>query len=1052
MNPAAFSVRRPVFTSMVALIVIIIGAASFIRLPIDLMPDITYPTLSIRTTYSDAAPEVIEELIAKPIEEAVAAVPGVEEVTSVSAEGAVDVRVSFSWGTNLDAAASDVRDRLDRVVPHLPDEADRPTLRKYDLASFPVLLLGAAADLDPIQLRRIIDDQVVYRFERIPGVAAVNINGGRDREIQVRLKADKVQALGLQLDKILERVRAGNVTLPGGVIDQGPLSLAVRTKGEYISLDDLAETAIAVRQGAIVRLKDVADLVDGWEDTKRVVWIDGRPGVRLVIYKQSGTNTVEVAERVMAEVERIKEDLPQINLTVIIDTAKYVKRSVTNLGQSALYGGALAIFVILLFLRSIGSTMIMATSIPISIMAAFALMYFGGFTLNIMTLGGLALGVGMLVDNAIVVLENISRLHETGRKPEEAAIRGAGQVGAAIVASTLTTLTVFLPLIFVQGMAGVMFKQLSYVVAFSLLCSLAVAMTLTPMLAKKSLVWRERRSGRGKGPVQSLNGGGLKGGLADSYADLLNWSLRHRFLVIVFCLSLLGGSLYLGLFVGAELMPQADESEVRVYAEMAVGTRIEILEEKFRQIHDIVKKEVPERVSDMAFLGGTSWRPSGTHTGQLRIALVPASERTRSSDRIAAELRRQLSVVPGVMIRTRPGRGLFIMRMGFGGDERLQAEVRGHDLAAASAMANQIKAMAESLKGVTDAQLSVDTGRPERLIKIDRIRAADLGVTVSQAAQALQTALSGSTAGQFRSGGKEYPIRVMIDKADKKPLDELLQMTLTNAFGEPVVLSNLTNVEQAEGPVRIQRRDQERVITISAEVSGRPLGEVLEEFKEALHNLPSRPDMSVVISGDYEDQQEAFTQLLFSLILALVLVYMVMACQFESLKHPLTVMLSVPFAAIGVIVTLFLTDTTINIQSFIGCIMLGGIVVNNAILLVDQANQLRDRGMPPKEAAAEAGRRRLRPILMTALTTILGLGPLALGLGEGSEAQAPMARAVIGGLASSTLITLLLTPTVYTLMEGRLKKTGPGEGEAGDSEVSDPEAIGPEAGEPKLVD
>ncbi|MBW1713212.1 MAG: efflux RND transporter permease subunit, partial [Deltaproteobacteria bacterium] len=944
------------------------------------------------------------------------AVSGVDEVTSVSAEGSIRIRVSFSWGTDLDAAASDLRDRLDRVVSSLPEEAERPLLRKYDLASFPILILGAAADLDPVQLRRLVEDQVKYRLERVPGVAAVSVTGGKDREIHVDIEPSKIQALGLTLDTVLNRIRAENINLPGGNIDRGRLDVSVRTLGQYTDLEQLGNTVVAVRQGAPIFLRDIASVEDSWPRETRIVRINGRPGVRLVINKQSGSNTAEVADNVLKEIDRIRADLPQINLSTIIDTSKYIKRSVTSVGSSALYGGTLAILVILFFLRNLRFTFILATAIPVSIIATFGLMYFGDFTLNIMTLGGLALGVGMLVDNAIVVLENIFRLRESGQVRYQAAVSGSNEVTGAIVASTLTTLTVFLPLIFMRGMAGVMFTQLSYVIGFSLLCSLAVALTLVPMLASKLMA----KPADGQTPRALPRRGRFFVGLENNYKGLLRWALSHPWLIVLLTLAILGASLWLFGLVGTELMPDTDEGEVRVYAEMEVGTRVEVLDEKFRQIEAIVDKVVPEKEDTLSFLGGTPWRPSGSHTGQLRIALKPQAERSRSSEEIAAALRRQLSGLPGLIVRTRPGRGLYVMRLGFQGDDRVQIEIRGYDLQAADDLAREVMQIVQNVQGVTDARMSSQVGGPEELVIIDRVRAADLKVTVAQVAHMLQTVLSGTRSGFFRQGGNEYPILVRVKDAEDLAISEILDLTLTNSDGVPVTLSNVVKVRSGSGPVRIQRKDQERVVTVSAEVSGRNMSSVIADIRHRLRSVPLPHDFSIIFGGDYEEQQSAFRELLLSLALALVLVYMVMACQFESLRQPLVVMFSVPFAAIGVILMLFLSDTAFNIQSFIGCIMLGGIVVNNAILLVDHATLLRRRDlMALDEAVAEASRRRLRPILMTALTTIFGLSPLALGLGEGGETQAPMARAVIGGLMSSTLITLVLVPTIYSLIEGR---------------------------------
>jgi len=978
MRISRFAVHRPIFTIMVVLIVLLLGTISLLRLPIDLMPDISYPTLSISCSYQNAGPEEIEELITRPIEQAVSAVPGVEELTSVSVEGQGTVRVTFDWGTDLDAAANDIRDRLDRILDDLPEDSERPTLRKFDLASFPILILGASSNLDPVKTRRIIEDQVQYRLERVPGVAAVNIRGGLEREIHVALDPTKINALAIPLESIISRIREGNVNIPAGTIEKGNFEITIRTPGEYTDLRQLQDTVIAVRHGAPIQLREIALVEDSWTKITRVVRVDRVPGMWMSINKQSGKNTVEVARGALAELERINRDIPQIKIIPIIDTSDYIQRSIRNVGTSAIYGGMLAIVVLLLFLRNFRSTIVIATAIPVSIIATFALLYFGNFTLNIMTLGGLALGIGMLVDNAIVVLENIFRMRESGDPLETAAVNGAEEVTAAVIASTLTTMVVFLPLVFVRGMSGVMFKQLSIVVSFALLCSLAVALSVVPMLS----------------------------------------ALANRLFVVVIAVLLLTASLMFTPYIGVELMPSTDEGEVRVETEMQVGTRLNLLDEKMKLVEKIVYESVPEISNTVTTAGGSRWRGQGGHTGEVRISLKPQSQRTKSSEQIADDLRRKLSAMPGIIVRTRAGQGLFLLRMGTSGADRVQVEVRGHDLQMADKLAVQVKEIVESVEGITDARISRESGSPEELILIDRQKAADMHLTVSKIANALQTIISGTRAGYYREAGDEFAILVKLRDAEQMDLRDILDLTITNSDSEPVVLRNVVNVGPREGPVIIERKDQERLVNVTADISGRDMGSVLAELSDLLRNVPVPPDFSITFGGDYEEQQKSFHELLLSCILAIILVYMVMACQYESLRDPFVVMFSVPLAGIGVIVMLFLTKTTFNVQSFIGCIMLEGIVVNNAILLVDHTNMLRRKaGMALREAIEEAGRRRLRPILMTATTTIIGLIPLALGLGEGGEAQAPMARAVIGGLLSSTLITLVFVPVVYSVFE-----------------------------------
>jgi len=1024
MKISRFTVNRPIFTLMVVFIVIILGGLSFVRLPVDLMPDITYPTLSISTSYSNASPEEMEELVTRPIEEAMSALPGVEQLTSVSAEGSSNVRVSFAWGTDLDAAASDIRDRLDRVIPRLPDEADRPVLRKFDLAQFPILIFGAYGNLDPIEMQKLIEDQVKYRIESVPGVAALDIWGGLEREIHVNLDPDKIKALGIPVDQVLARIRAENVNVPAGTLERGNLEVLVRTPGQYTHLEQLERTLIGLRSGETIRLGEIATVEDAHQRIRRIVRINGQPGVRLSIQKQSGMNTVEVASRVLEETRKINQELPQIHLTPMIDTSDYIRRSITNVGSTALYGGLLAILVLLLFLRNLRSTVIIATSIPISIIATFGLMYFAGFTLNVMTLGGIALGIGMLVDSAIVVLENIYRLRESGRGPREAAVEGSEEVTAAIIASTLTTVVVFLPLVFMRGMSGVMFKQLAYVVGFALLCSLASALTLVPMLASRLL----RVTALEAIPHESLThrvfriSGRFLIRIENAYKNLLHFSLNHRPTILLSGLALLGASLLLIPYVGSEFMPAADEGEVRVSVEMQVGTRLALLDEQFKGLEATVAREVPEALNTVVSMGGSSWRGSGGHTGSMRIALQPLGERKRSSEDIAAALRKELSGIPGLTVRTRAGQGLFLLRMGQSDTDRVQVEIRGYDLQTAEALAEKVREVVDNTQGVTDTRVSRESGNPEDLIIVDREKAADMNLTVSEIADTLQTILSGTRAGSYREAGDEYRILVKVKEAEKIALRDLLDLTVTNTQEEPVVLRNVVEVRAREAPVNIERKDQERILTITANLSGRDMGSVIGELQEQFRAIPVPAGFSLQFGGDYEEQQKAFRELLVGLILSLVLVYMVMASLYESIRDPFVVMFSTPLAVIGVVLMLFLTHTTFNVQSYIGCIMLGGIVVNSAILLVDHTNLLRRRDkMPLRQAIEEAGRRRLRPILMTSLSTMLGLSPLALGLGEGGEAQAPLARAVIGGLMSSTLINLLFIPVIYSLFEGLRK-------------------------------
>ncbi|HXV19637.1 MAG TPA: efflux RND transporter permease subunit [Desulfuromonadales bacterium] len=1007
-----FSVRRPVFTTMVTLIVIVLGAVSLNRLQIDLLPDIELPTLTIRTEYEGASPVVMERLVTQIIEEIVGTVPGVEDLTSQSSEGSSTIRVTFAWGTDINTAALDVQAKLEDEINELPEDIVRPRVSKFDVSSFPVVLLGISSNLDPVELTQLIEDQIRYRFARLPGVAQVDLFGEFRREVRVELDPDRLKALGLPLDRVLQAIRDANLDLPAGRIEQGRYEVTLRAPAEFAHLDQIRNTVIFRQGGAAVTLGQVAEVRDTYEKMRRLVRVNGERGLRVAIRKESGANTVEVSRRVLAEIEAANRAYPQVRIVPVINQGNFIERSIANVAQSVLYGGALAIFVLLFFLRNLRSTLVISLAIPISLIATFALIYFGGFTLNLMTLGGLALGVGMMVDSSVVVLENIFRRRdEEGEAPTPAAVAGTSEVGPAIIASTLTTLVIFLPMVFVRGVAGILFQELAYVIIFSLACSLLVALSLVPMLASRLLP--PQTAGTGRFPALAARAEAAFRRFDSGYRDLLRRVLRHPWQTVLAAGALLGASLLLLPLIGTEFLPPSDEGEVRVTGEMEIGTRLDLIDQQTRRLEQLVYPAVPEMVSAVASVGASGFNPNDASRGELRISLTPAAQRQRSNTEIAADLRRSLAgQVPGMIVRTRAPQGQFLLERLLGGDQGVTVEVRGFDLATLDALAARVERAIADVPGVTDFEISKKAGIPQQEIRVNRDKVADLGLSVRDVTQVLETAVAGSQAGEFRSEGNSYRIFVQLQEAEKRSLDEILDLTLATGDGEQVSLRNLVDTESSRGPILIDRKDQQRLVTVLANVAGRDLGSVAADIQSRLELIPRPVGYDLTIAGNFEEQQKAFDDLIVSLLLALLLVYMVLACQYESLRDPLVVMVSVPVAAVGVLLILFLTGTTLNLQSYIGCIMLGGIVVNNAILLVDQAGQLRRTGMGVHEAVAEAGRRRLRPILMTSLTTILALLPLALGIGEGADAQAPLARAVVGGLTGSTLITLVLVPAV----------------------------------------
>jgi HAE1 family hydrophobic/amphiphilic exporter-1 len=1014
-----FSVKRPVFTTMVTLIVIVLGSVSLTRLKIDLLPNIELPTLTVRTEYAGASPEVMEHLVTQIIEEILGTVPGVEEMSSQSSEGSSSVRVSFAWGTDIDTAALDVQAKLEDEIGELPDDIVRPRVSKFDVASFPVVILGISSNLDPVEFTQLIERQVRYRFARVPGVAQADLFGGFNREVRVEIDPDHIKALGLPLDRVLQAIRDANLDLPAGRIEQGSYEVTLRAPAEFSDLDQLRDTVIFRQAGAAVTLGQVAEVRDTYEKLRRLVRVNGERGLRIGIRKEADANTVEVAKRILEEIDAVNRAFPQIKVVPVINQGNFIERSIANVARSVLYGGGLAILVLLFFLRNLRSTLVISLAIPISIIATFALIYFGGFTLNLMTLGGLALGVGMMVDSSIVVLENIFRRRaEMGEDQVSAAVEGAQEVGPAIIASTLTTLVIFLPLVFVGGVTGILFQELAYVIIFSLVCSLLVSLSLVPMLAARLLKPQEQLAFSHLGWLRRMSRWADAGFRQhdSGYRDLLQRVLRHRGLTVLAAAVLLAASLLLLPLIGTEFLPPSDEGEVRVSGEMEIGTRLELVDQQARKLEALVYPAVPEAVSSTISIGASGFRPGDSARAELRLALVPAAERQRSNSQIAGDLRRRLEgAVPGMTIRTRAPQGQFLLERLLGSDQGVAVEIRGFDLAVLDSLATRVEQAIADIPGITDLEKSQQAGIPQQEIRVNRDKIADLGLSVRDVTRVLETAIAGSRAGEFRAEGNSYRIFVQLKDAEKRSLDEILDLTLATGSGEQVSLRNLVATEASRGPILIDRKDQQRLVRVQANVAERDLGSVAGDIQLKLDRIPRPVGYDLMIAGNFAEQQKAFQELIVSLLMALLLVYMVLACQYESLRDPLVVMVSVPVAAVGVLLILFLTGTSLNLQSYIGCIMLGGIVVNNAILLVDQAGQLQRGGMRVSDAVAEAGRRRLRPILMTTLTTILALLPLAFGIGEGADAQAPLARAVVGGLSGSTLITLVLIPVVYSL-------------------------------------
>ncbi len=1032
MSIPRLAIQRPVTMFMISAVITLLGFISLTRLPVDLMPEFEQPTLTVRTSYAGVGPLEIEELITRPMEQAVSAVPGIVRVQSQSSEGSSQVQLNFEWGHDLAEAADEVRTRVDRMRGRLPEDADPPTIQKFDSNQLPVAQIGIEGDYDPVTLREMAQNEIAPRFERVDGVAAVTVNGGVRRQIHVELSKEKITALNLGVNTVVNTLRNENQNTPLGEIFSGDAMYLVRSQGQFRSLEDIRNLVVLTREGVPVYLRDIAEVKDTTEQRRSFMRINGKPGVRIQVQKQSGKNTVAVAAAVRAEVERVNKEVNGIKMTITQDNSVFIERAIKNVQEHAMIGGILVVLIIFAFLRDVRSTLIVCTSIPVSVVGTFALLYFGGFTLNTMTFGGLALGIGMIVDAAIVVLENTHRHLHMGKDKMKAAIEGSEEVWSAILASTLTHIAVFIPLLFLSGTASIMFTQLSVVVMFSLAMSLFVAVTIVPVLCSRWL----------KTPDEEATATGVMArfyGLSERflermderYRQAIHVALNHRPSVIGGAAALVVLAAVLYPQIQVELMPQADEGEVNVNAELAVGTRIERTEEALLKLEEMVKENVPEMVTIITEGGGggNNWQGGGggsTHRGQIRIMLQPRDQRTRTNEEIAVALRRQLGgTLPGVVVRANPSGGNNqIMRFlsgggqnNNGGSSRLQLEIRGHDLDDARRLAQDARTMMEDTDGIADVQIGREEGRPEIAVRVDRPKAAMLGMSISSVATTIQTNVAGTTAAQYRERGNEYPVVVRLREEDREAISDVGDVLLSTPNGQVVPAKNVLLVNREAGPVQIQRKNMERVTSVNAEIEV-PLSVAVKNVEARLGQLRRPPDFSVGFGPELEEQARSFAQLRLVLILAVLLVYAVMASQYESLRDPFIIMFSVPVAAIGVVLSLMLTGTSFSMQAYIGIIMLAGIVVSNAILLVDYINTLRRRdGMELREAVELGGRTRLRPILMTSIATMLGLVPMAIGIGEGGELQAPLARVVIGGLLTSTIVTLVLVPAIYTVFE-----------------------------------
>ncbi|MCC5911811.1 MAG: efflux RND transporter permease subunit [Clostridiaceae bacterium] len=1024
MNISKIAVNRPVTIVMLMLVILLLGTISLTRLPLDLMPDIEIPVAIVSTNYSGVGPHEMENLVTRPIEDAVATVADLDSVTSMSSQGSSVVIAQFDFGTDMDFAALEMREKVDMARGRLPDGAMEPMVMKLDPNAMPIVQLSLANGADLFELQQLAEDTIQPRLERISGVASVTIMGDYVNEIEIKINQQRLNSYNLSIDQLTQVISASNINMPGGTVDRGAEKLTIRTMGEFEAIEEIGELPINLPSGSIIRLKDVAEVNVVQKEIESLSRTNGQDGIGIQIQKQSGTNTVQVANAINNEVEKIRGEYPEFELITIFDQSEYIQDAIKNVAKNALIGGILAILILYVFLRNIASTFIIATALPISIIATFVLLYFNGITLNMMTLGGLALGVGMLVDNAIVVLENIYRYRAEGYSGKEAAIEGAKEVSMAVSASTLTTIAVFMPIVFVGGITSILFGEFAMTVTLSLVASLVVAITLIPMLCSKILkveitgstskVGTPKKKRLFTGLYEAFDRGFEK--LEKAYKKVLSWGLGHRKSIILMAVVVFLGSVSSVLFVGMEFFPSSDEGEISVNVTLPTGSQLHETDDIMHQIEvgitpieevDIVSTTVGGGGGLGAGLGGGS-----ENSGSMSIMLVGLSERQRSDVEVADEIRGIIRDIAGAEIVVSTADG-----MAMGGGSPIEIKVKGDDLATLEEITDDIRRIIMQVEGTRDVETSFTEGVPELQIHINKYEASTYGLTTAQVANAVRNFAFGTTVSQFREEGNETDIIIRGEESIRQDLANLEQIGIQTPMGTTVPLNQVANMYITQGPTSINREDQQRVATVTSELSGRDLVSVTRDIEGLLKDYEMPNGYFYTLGGENEQLEEAFADLLLAIVLAIILVYMIMASQFESLMHPFTIIMSIPLAFSGGLLALFITGRTLNVTALIGLLMLAGIVINNGIVLVDYINTLRASGKDRKEAIEIAGPVRLRPILMTTLTTTLAMVPLALGIGEGSEMQAPMATTVIGGLLMSTVLTLLVTPIIYTIMD-----------------------------------
>ena len=1013
------AVKRPVMTTLGFVAVLIIGLFSLTKLPIDLFPDIETNTIMVMTSYPGASAEDIEQNVTRPLENTLNSVEHLKHITSKSKENISIITLEFEFGYDIDVLTNYTRDKLDMVKSYLPDDAENPIIFKFSTDMMPIILLSVEANESMPGLYKILDENVANPLARVDGVGSVSVSGAPKREIHIYVDPIKLEAYNLTIETISSIIGAENRNIPGGTFDIGSNTYSLRVEGEFNDSRDMGNIVVGARNGSAIYLRDVATIDDSLQERAQQAYTNGKKGAMIIVQKQSGANSVEISNKVIAEIPNLQKNLPSdVKLNVIVDTSDNIRNTIASLAETIFFALLFVVIVVFAFLGRWRATIIIGITIPISLIASFIYLFATGETLNIISLSALSISIGMVVDDAIVVLENVTTHIERGSAPKQAAIHGTNEVAISVVASTLTLIAVFYPLTLVTGMAGVLFKQLGWMVCIMMIISTVCALTLIPMLCSQMLRLNPKKAGFQKFIEKTLDK------VDDVYAKMINACVTHKRKTVLVCALVFVGSCMLMKFIGSEFVPASDNGRVGVTLELPIGTRTEISQKIAEKIHDEWRAKYPEikvlnysvgqASTDNTF---ASMQNNGSHIVSMNISLYSVTQRDRSIFEITNMMREDLKQYPELeksQVNVGGSRG-----GGMNGQSTLDYEVYGWDFTETDSVAQQIKQILQNTTGIADITISRSDYQPEYHVDFDREKLARYGLNLATAATYLRNRINGSTASYYREDGEEYDIKVMYAPEHRTSIEDIENILIYNAAGQGIRVRDLGKVVERVSPPTIERKDRQRIITVQGVVNGElAMSEIIANVQPHLDNLDLPAGVYIELSGSYEDQQESFADLGLLAVLIIILVYIVMAAQFESYAYPGIIMTSVPFAFTGIVLILWLTGTTLNIMSMIGAIMLIGIVVKNGIVLIDYIQLNRERGMSIRTAVVLGGKSRLRPIVMTSLTTILGMVPMAISAGEGAELWKPMAIAVIGGLTFSTLVTLLFVPAMYCLFAG----------------------------------